>query len=517
MLKLGLLAVCSFVGLKWFWIRARRWSSGVRCPLGPRGLPLLGNLFDIPAADCHLEYFRLAKRYGTSALGAIVIFGFTIFGRSFVVISDGAIANELLDKRGAIYSDRPPFPMSDASGYDWILASMRHDEPWRLRRRLIHQRFYANATLQLHGLLRRSALELAQSLIRSPADFWHHVRRLAAANIMKSVYGIQIAEKNDPYVDIVEAAMRKLDEVMVPGSNPVDMLPFLLWFPAWFPVLGRWTKWAQSLRNYPEDSVEIPYARARDDIVRVARPCMVTEGLETMEDDPAVTEKAVKDACAVSYLAGADTTGSAILVFIMAMVLWPEYQRKAQDELDRVLGERLPDFGDEASLPYTEAIIRETYRVYPVTPFAVPHAVEEDDVYDGMLIRKGTTVIPNVWAMMRDETVYADPHTFNPDRWIKNGTIDPQAPDPRTTGTFGFGRRICPGRHFADASVFIAIATLLKCFNFGNDIQDGVELPPSGEIHTGTVSCPAPFQCTITPRSGNVQALLDIALESCED
>ncbi|EJD46792.1 cytochrome P450, partial [Auricularia subglabra TFB-10046 SS5] len=478
-------------------------------PQGPPGLPLLGNVFDVPAIDSHLAYFELAKEYGAFARSALVI---SNAAPQFLVVSNVAVASELLDKRGAIYSDRPPFLMAHAcalAGFGWDLGTMPHNEPWRLRRRLVHQKFYSNATVQMHGLLRRSALELAQNLIRSPENFRHHIRRLAAANIMKSVYGIAIAAENDPYVDIAEKAMRTLGEVAIPGSNPVDMLPFLLWFPAWFPVLGYWTKWARSLRKYPEDMVEIPYARTRDDILKgVARPCMVTEDLELMHDDPAVTEQIIKDACAVAYIAGADTTGAFLLSFVMAMVLWPEYQRKAQEELDRVLGERLPDFGDEASLPYTEAIIRETYRLFPVTPFAVPHAVEEDDVYQGLLIRKGTTVIPNVWAIMRDESIYADPHTFNPDRWIKHGAIDPQSQDPRTAGTFGFGRRICPGRHFGDASVFISVATLLKCFAFGKHLENGVEVPPSGEIRTGVVSCPAPYKCRISPRSANVQALL---------
>ncbi|EJD46742.1 putative CyP450 monooxygenase [Auricularia subglabra TFB-10046 SS5] len=509
-IHLALLAACLAVFSRWLWNTARQRCSGLCSPPGPPGVPLLGNVFDIPAVDSHIKYFELAKKYGP-------LFSFTLLNRSFVVISSTTLASELLDKRGTIYSDRPPFPMSDAAGYDWNLTFMRHNESWRVRRRLVHQKFNVNATVKLRGLLRRSTLELAKNLIRSPENFRKHLRRLSASYIMESVYGIQIAEENDPYVEIAHTAMAKLGEVVVPGSNPVDVLPFLLWFPAWVPVLGHWTKWAQSLRKYPRNMVETPYARTKDDIARVARPCMAIDGLEIMQDDPVITEQIVKDACAVSYLAGADTTVSVLLSFVMAMVLYPEYQLKAQEEVDRVLGERLPDFGDEASLPYIEAIIRETYRVYPVAPFAAPHATKEDDVYQGVLIRKGTTVIPNVWAMMRDEDVYQDPHKFNPNRWIKHGAIDPHAPDPRTSGIFGFGRRVCPGRHLGDASVFISIATLLKCFTFRKHVENGLDVPPSGEIHTGIVSCPAPFKCAISPRSGSLQALLDAALEAAED
>lgn len=77
---------------------------------------------------------------------------------------------------------------------------------------------------------------------------------------------------------------------------------------------------------------------------------------------------------------------------------------------------------------------------------------------------------------------------------------------------FGLGRRICPGRHFADASVFLNVATILKCFNLATYADNGVEIPPSGEMVTGIISCPAPFKCTITPRSPRVAEILDSAL-----
>lgn len=506
-----LFAACLFIAVLWLLDLVCQRLSRARVPPGPRGIPLLGNLFDIPAVDSHIAYFKMAKKYGP-------ILHFTILGRPFVIVSSVKIANELLDKRGAIYSDRPPFPMSDASGYEWNLGSMPHDEPWRARRKLVYQKFYGGAAVCMRGLLRRSTLELARSLIRSPHDFRHHIQRQSAANIMRSVYGITIAEEKDPYVDIVQKAMDVLGEIIIPGSNPVDMLPFLLRIPAWIPILGYWTKYAKGLRKYPQAMVEIPYARAKEDLHHgIARPCMVTEDLELMQEDPNLTERIIKDACAVAYFGGADTTAAVILAFVMSMVLWPELQRKAHAELDRVLGDRLPEFDDARSLPFVEAIIRETYRLFPVAPLAVPHAVERDDVYEGMIIRKGTVVMPNVWAIMRDENIYEDPHEFNPERWLKNGFVDPDAQDPRAAGTFGFGRRACPGRHFGDASVFISIATLLKCFVFGNYIKHGREMPPSGKIRTGILSCPAPFKCTITPRSGAVLALVELALDACDD
>lgn len=83
---------------------------------------------------------------------------------------------------------------------------------------------------------------------------------------------------------------------------------------------------------------------------------------------------------------------------MLAMIWYPEIQKKAQQELDAVLGkDQLPDFADEASLPYCGAIIKELYRWRPVTPFAIPRETDTEDVYKGMRIPASTVILPNSW------------------------------------------------------------------------------------------------------------------------
>ena len=79
------------------------------------------------------------------------------------------------------------------------------------------------------------------------------------------------------------------------------------------------------------------------------------------------------------------------------MSLYPEVQKKAQEELDRVVGsDRLPTSADRDSLPYLEAWIKELERWQPVAPLAVPHATVRDDIVDGCLVPGGTTVYANL-------------------------------------------------------------------------------------------------------------------------
>ena len=77
------------------------------------------------------------------------------------------------------------------------------------------------------------------------------------------------------------------------------------------------------------------------------------------------------------------------------MAMSPEVRKKAQDELEMVVGrERLPTFEDQSNLPYLRAIFLECVRWLPVTPLGIPHGLTADDYYNGYFIPKGTIVVP---------------------------------------------------------------------------------------------------------------------------
>jgi cytochrome P450 len=91
-------------------------------------------------------------------------------------------------------------------------------------------------------------------------------------------------------------------------------------------------------------------------------------------------------------------TVSSTQTFFLAMTLYPEVQRKAQEEIDRVLGPgRLPKVVDRANLPYVDAVVKETLRWHPVAPMGIPHMSVEDDMFEGYFIPKGSLIMPNIW------------------------------------------------------------------------------------------------------------------------
>jgi len=182
------------------------------------------------------------------------------------------------------------------------------------------------------------------------------------------------------------------------------------------------------------------------------------------------------------------------------MVLNPDVQKRAYADITRICGnDRLPTFEDRLSLPYIEAIVRETLRWYPVAPLGIPHSTTDDDVYEGQIIPKGTTVMVNVWGICRDDTRFHRASKFTPERFLRNdGTLN----DDTMDFVFGFGRRICPGKHLADASLWAAIASMLAVFRFEKAKDaNGVEIDFVPEWSSGSTSYPKPFPCCILPRS----------------
>jgi len=220
----------------------------------------------------------------------------------------------------------------------------------------------------------------------------------------------------------------------------------------------------------------------------------------------------IKSTAGTMYAAGSDTTVTAVASCILGLLGNPEALKKAQEEIDRVVGpEQLPTFADEAALPYVTAIVKETLRWRDVTPIAVPHLVHVEDEYRGYRIPAGSIIIANAWAMLHNAEVYPEPFKFNPDRFINlhDGTLNSDVKDPRHAA-FGFGRRVCPGRYMAFSAVWIAVASLIAVFDITKavDKKTGQIIEPRHESLPGLVSMPLPFEYSMKPRSQQAVALI---------
>ena len=305
----------------------------------------------------------------------------------------------------------------------------------------------------------------------------------------------------DPLTEIVKEGMAQFSEAVVPGKWIVDLLPFLEHAPGWVPGTG-FQRTAREWKHTLTDVVELPYNLVKDHMSKgEAQPSFVSKSIDLAREEKsfnAEAEHAIKWSAASMYAGGADTSVSTMAAFFLACSMYPEVQRKAQEEIDRVVGNaRLPDAADRESLPYVNAMVEEAQRWHPIAPLGLPHAADEDDTINGMRIPKGALLIPAVWWFTRDPATYHDPEAFKPERYLA-----PYNEPPATNVTFGFGRRICPGKVLADASLYLTFAKSLAVFDIQKAINDdGRVIEPKHAFGSGIVSHPGEFSVQLSPRT----------------
>ncbi|KAH9929386.1 cytochrome P450 [Fomitopsis serialis] len=486
----------------------------LRLPPGPKPLPIVGNVHQVPAEYQEKTFARWSKEYGN------LIYA-TMFTRPILIINTQKIARELLDKRGNRYSSRPRMVMlTELLGWDPDVITLPYNsEHRRKQRRWIQNAFGDKAAVrQFEKLQQRETYILLSALIHEPHDFTKHTSRYITALIMDSVYGHKVTSSDDPYIHIIDRAMELTTAMGPSGGTTVDFFPIVKHFPTWLPGMS-WKRKVLDARTIITDAKLKPYYMARNAVVAgCAKPSIISTLIEDAMKTGSLAEEEpdIISACAAMYAAGTDTVKTLLLTLLLAMVLHPDAYQKAQDEVDRVIGrDRLPTLADREALPYVECVLKEVYRWNPPTPLSIPHYLTENDEYQGLDLPSDTWVIANLWSMSHSEEVYGDPDVFRPERFSdQSRPLNAEIADPVNI-VFGHGRRICPGRLFADTAAFLAISNIIATLDIkkARDLQ-GREITPEARFVPGLVSHPREFACSITPRSAKAVQLVADAVGS---
>ncbi|KAG6372163.1 cytochrome P450 [Boletus reticuloceps] len=510
--QLAALAAVTFVSVDTIrrLIRNRVERKGCPLPPGPTPLPFLGSVLSVNTEEPFRSYTEWRAKYGD-------IMYIQLLDMDVVVLNSPSVASDLLEKRSQTYSDRPFIATVNPYGHDSNFAFANYGEHWKLCRRIFHQTFRADAVVSFHPMQLRKARQMILNVMDDPSDYTSHYSTFAAAVTMCSIYDYDPSPRNDQMVSIINNFI----EASVPALMPekavlLKVFPFLLHIPEWLP--GSWMKReARVARELGAKMVEAPYQyiqkriQSKEDV----NPSMVSDHITHMEkldgSHRSEYEKALKQTSSTAFLGSVETTISLLTTFTLAMVKNPRIWKRAQAEIDTIVGaDSLPEFGDRSSLPYADAILRETLRWQPPVPLGAPHTARTSDIYNGLYIPKGATVFGNIWAMSRDETRYPNAEQFLPERFLDSGgMLTDDIPDL----VFGFGRRVCPGRHAADASLWIAMVTMLATLDFGHakDV-DGKDIAFEVKYMNGMARHPLAFPCCITPRPHISKASLEQAL-----
>ncbi|KAJ4145282.1 hypothetical protein LMH87_004137 [Akanthomyces muscarius] len=496
-------------------------------PPGPARLPFIGNLLDMPPPGVpeFQHWLKHKERYGS-------VSSVTVMGQTIVILHSKEAARFILDKYSKSTASRPHMEFGhNMCGYDNLLPVQKsEDGSYRRRRQLVHQQLGTPAASERYkDVHEQHAGELLQQVLDSPERLMDHLKCCTAASVLDATYGytLESSTEVDPLVTLIQRLIDNATEAFVPMAWLVDAVPALKYLPSWLPGTG-FIKTAKAWKQTGEEVANKPYALVQEQMRNgTHRPSYVSGILDmlargdnanddggdnggsgSIAEEPSrdrIDEEDIKWTAASMYGAGVETSTSTLEGFILAMVMFPEVQLKAQREIDSVVGpDRLPTFQDQLNLPYTAHVVMEALRWFPVVPMGIVHTSQKDIIYDKYLIPKGSYLLPAVWWFCHDPEVYADPEAFDPDRYREPRN----EPDPRTI-VFGFGRRVCPGRYFADSSLFIAVARLLAAFTITDDVDEQGRATTAELKHRPSMtSRPVNFPFKIVPRSARHATLV---------
>ncbi|KAG1837815.1 cytochrome P450 [Suillus tomentosus] len=455
----------------------RRCVYPLPLPPGPRPLPFLGNMLQLDTKRPWLTYTEWGKAYGK-------IVRCRVLGIDLIIINSETIAQDLLEKRSANYSDRPIFRINELAGVAFLTPMLPYGETLRQHRKIFHQVFRAEVSALYYEIYSRHANRLVINLLGATDDLQHHAEAYAGSIIVAVTYG-DLADGNEgSYLARAHVLADLVQHIVTPEKAAMfTTFPFLEKLPSWcfgaHSLIGRSRELSQHLLNEPFNEVKAQVANG------TASRSLITDFLSQPHDD--ADEDIMKPVAFTVYMAGMETSATVLQTFLLAMVLYPDVQVRARAEIDQVVRhDKMPCLNDRASLPYIDAILCEVMRWYPPTPLGVAHATANDDVYDGHFIPKGTIVMVNQWALSRDEDIFPDASRFDPSRHL---TVDGKLKNPFVNHfAFGHGRRICPGRLFHEYSLWTAAASILAVLRIDHaKDSNGNRIEVKPEYTTGSL------------------------------
>ena len=432
-----------------------------KLPPGPRGLPVFGSLLEI-RNDTHLAIDRLVKRYGDICL--------LRFGNvPTVIISEPALLHEAFGKTEL--ADRWVSEIMDILSGQKDLVLAPYGEHWRQMQRFANRELLSARNIDtvreryieqvVNGLVQR----MAEMGDRGKAVYPMQLTAQSNSNLMfRSLFG----RDEDESAEFLEQRDRLLNYInwlfaSATATNLVDYIPWLRFLP------NNSVKEAARQSEISNEVITTLTESARNRPgVDLSSPTSLVEVMLAKEETGEISGDMTCDLCMDLMIAGTDTSAQTVNWFLLLLANRPEIQARVHEELDQVIGrDAVPTVDDRTRLPYVFACLAESMRYRTIGPLGLPHKASEDTEVGGYLIPAGAQVLGNIYSIHHDPRHWDSPDEFIPERFLpqEDGSMSP-ALTSQAYLPFGTGHRRCPGRRFAETTVWLHITRMLHRLRF---------------------------------------------------
>jgi len=357
------------------------------------------------------------------------------------------------------------FPKSDrvSEGLRPLLGQsvfVTNGETWKRQRRIIDPAFEGGRLRDTFPAMvaagEGAVARLAALADGAPVEIEAQASHAAADVIFRTLFSIPIENATAARVFAEFRAHQRTQPVL----NLAAVVPLPRWFPRFHRRETRAT--ARRIRALIEGLTaarmgEIRAGRAPDDL---ATKIMTTADPETGER---FTTPEMVDQVAIFFLAGHETSASALAWALYLLALYPDWQERVAAEAAEVMGARAPEFADMGRLRVARDVFRETLRLYPPVPMMVREAACPER-FRGREVPRGAQVVLSPWHLHRHERLWERPDAFDPGRYAgENGRHCLR----RAYIPFSAGSRVCPGAGFAMIEGPLLLAMLMRGFRVG--------------------------------------------------
>ncbi|KQJ90411.1 cytochrome P450 71A1 [Brachypodium distachyon] len=447
-------------------------------PPGPKPWPIIGNLNLIGTLPHH-SIHALAKQYGPLMQ--------LRFGSFPVVVGSSVdMAKFFLKTHDAVFIDRPKTAAGKHTGYNYSdITWSPYGAYWRQARKMCLTELFSAKRLESYEYIRSEEMRALLCGLHEASGLGRVVKlkdylsTLSLNVITRMVMGKRYQQDNEVAdqggsVTTLEELKSMLDELFLLEGVLVigDSIPWLRWLDLQG-YIKRMKKLSKVFDRFLEHVVDEHNERRLLEGQSFKATDMVDVLLEVASDpnlEVKLNRYGVK-AITQDLMAGPETSATTVEWAVSEILKKPDVFGKATEELDRVVGRgRWVTEKDIRSLPYVEAIVKETLRMHPGSPLLSPRLSREDASVAGYDIPAGTRVLVNAWTIARDPALWDAPEEFMPERFL-GSKIDVKGQDFELL-PFGSGRRMCPGYSLGLKVIQVSLANLLHGFAWR--LPDGV-------------------------------------------